>query len=74
MQLLANYTIYYTAAIFWHKSLIYIGISRAWISVNPSHLNVFGATGRGEHFDDSKPGVHKAYPKPLEIRPTCLEK
>jgi len=34
MQLLANYTIYYTAAIFWHKSLIYIGISQAWISVD----------------------------------------
>ena len=35
MQLLANYTKYYTVAIFTRKSLIYIGISRAWISVNP---------------------------------------
>jgi len=36
MQLLANYTKYYTAAIFTLKLLIfYIGISRAWISVNP---------------------------------------
>ena len=35
MQLLANYTKYYTAAIFTLKLLIfYIGISRAWISVN----------------------------------------
>ena len=35
MQLLSNYTKYYTVAIFTRKSLIYIGISRAWISVNP---------------------------------------
>ena len=33
MQLLANYTKYYTAAIFTRKSLIYIGFLRAWISV-----------------------------------------
>jgi len=40
-------------------------------TVNPSYLDVFGVTWRGEHFDDSKPGVHKACPKPLEKRPTC---
>ena len=32
MQLLDNYTKYYTVAIFWDKQLIYIGFSRAWIS------------------------------------------
>jgi hypothetical protein len=32
MQLLANYTKYYTAAIFCRKSLIYIGFRRAWLS------------------------------------------
>jgi hypothetical protein len=36
MQLLVNYTKYYTVAIFTCKSLIYISISRAWISVNPA--------------------------------------
>ena len=35
MQLLANYTKYYTVAIFTRKSLIYIVFWRAWISVNP---------------------------------------
>ena len=35
MQLLVNYTKYYTEAIFTRKSLIYIGFLRAWISVNP---------------------------------------
>ena len=35
MQLLANYTKYYTVAIFTRKSLIYNGFLRAWISVNP---------------------------------------
>ncbi len=35
MQLLANYTKYYTVAIFKRKSLIYIRFWRAWISVNP---------------------------------------
>jgi hypothetical protein len=35
MQLLANYTKYYTVAIFTRKSLIYMGFRRAWISVNP---------------------------------------
>ena len=34
MQLLANYTKYYTVAIFTHKLLIYIGFLRAWIPVN----------------------------------------
>jgi hypothetical protein len=33
MQLLANYTKYYTVAIFTHKLLIYICFLRAWISV-----------------------------------------
>ena len=36
MQLLANYTKYYTVAIFTRKSLIYMGFRRAWISVNPA--------------------------------------
>ncbi len=31
MQLLANYTKYYTLAIFTRKSLIYIGFLQAWI-------------------------------------------
>jgi hypothetical protein len=31
----------------------------------------FGVPWRSEHFDDSKPEVHKACPKPFEIRPTC---
>ena len=35
MQLLANYTKYYTVAIFTRKSLIYMGFRRAWIPVNP---------------------------------------
>jgi len=35
MQLLANYTKYYTVAIFTRKLLIYMGFRRAWISVNP---------------------------------------
>ena len=35
MQLLANYTKYYTVAIFTRKSLIYIVFLRVWISVNP---------------------------------------
>ena len=35
MQLLANYTKYYTSAIFTRKPLIYMGFRRAWISVNP---------------------------------------
>ena len=35
MQLLADYTKYYTVAIFTSKSLIYIGFQRARISVNP---------------------------------------
>jgi hypothetical protein len=35
MQLLANYTKYYTVAIFICKSLIYIGFQRVRISVNP---------------------------------------
>ena len=35
MQLLANYTKYYTVAIFTRKSLTYIGFPRSWISVNP---------------------------------------
>jgi len=35
MQLLANYTKYYTVAIFTRKSLIYLGFPRSWISVNP---------------------------------------
>ena len=34
MQLLANYTKYYTVAIFTRKSLIYICFRRAWLSVN----------------------------------------
>jgi len=34
MQLLANYTKYYTLAIFVYKSLIYMSFQRAWISVN----------------------------------------
>ncbi len=38
MQLLANYTKYYTVAIFTIKSLIYIGFLRAWISVNRRHV------------------------------------
>jgi hypothetical protein len=33
MQLLANYTKYYTFVIFVYKSLIYIGFRRAWIPV-----------------------------------------
>jgi hypothetical protein len=35
MQLLANYTKYYTVAIFMRKLLIYNGFLGAWISVNP---------------------------------------
>jgi len=40
-------------------------------TVNSPYLDVFGVPWRGEQFDDRKPGVHKACPKPLEIRPTC---
>ena len=35
LQILVNYTKYYTAAIFCNKSLIYKGFLVAWISVNP---------------------------------------
>ena len=41
MQLLANYTKYYTVTIFSNKSLIYIGFWRAWISVNSAETVLY---------------------------------